>query len=632
MRCLAPSVSIEAVRVLRGNRLDEPDCHPDLVFAHPYLVDAVESLYANSSTQILYFPMIRFRGYHPDMVLVRNRDGSAVQSPTGLLHSGIAFFSYQQGLSAAQTITRFNQDNFSRLGYFAQWNQSVKQLLAAGRDCGMELGGRISKWSRSGCFMHTMNHPKLPVLADFAEMLVRRAGITAALVHPEDYAADELKHYTVWGVYPAIAQAIGLRGCYAFKKGGSAGRILDLQGFVDGSFTAYAQCPAQDMHSPNIDEDRFKTVFENGGAPLPSENFRAAPTPDAGATDGSQPYAKLPRANFWRRAVTNVSMSEVDPVQPGSFTIHRDDQIATAGSCFAQHIANGLQEQGYRHFIAEAPPPGMDEAAARVRNYGVFSARYGNLYTARQLVQLFDRAFRRFVPHDDVWRRADGRFVDPYRPRMEPEGFETAAAMHAEREVHLEAVRRMFSELDVFVFTLGLTEAWRSVEDGALVPLPPGVAGGPWNPLRYGFVNFSASEVVDDLHAFIGRLAALNPAARVLLTVSPVPLAATYENRHVLTSTTYSKSALRSAVEDVSKRHSHVDYFPSYEIITGTFNRGSYFDSDLRSVNAAGVAHVMRLFFKHWAASDARSTEPLAVDSLLDVVCEEGELDAGESP
>lgn len=108
-----------------------------------------------------------------------------------------------------------------------------------------------------------------------------------------------------------------------------------------------------------------------------------------------------------------------------------------------------------------------------------------------------------------------------------------------------------------------------------------------------------------------------------------MPLVATYEDQHVLTATTYSKSALRSAAEDIRRKYAHVDYLPSYEVITGNFNRGSYFEDDLRSVKTSGVDHVMRLFFKHYTQSSDRPAEDIELDPLFDVVCEEEQLDVG---
>lgn len=85
-----------------------------------------------------------------------------------------------------------------------------------------------------------------------------------------------------------------------------------------------------------------------------------------------------------------------------------------------------------------------------------------------------------------------------------------------------------------------------------------------------------------------------------MLTVSPVPLIATYENRHVWVSTTYSKAAIRVAADIAERRYKNVIYFPSYEIITSPAAGGRYYADDLRQVTEIGVKHVMRVFAKHF--------------------------------
>lgn len=116
--------------------------------------------------------------------------------------------------------------------------------------------------------------------------------------------------------------------------------------------------------------------------------------------------------------------------------------------------------------------------------------------------------------------------------------------------------------------------------------------------------------VRDDLFAFINALRQVNAGCRIILTVSPVPLIATYANAHVRCSTTYSKSVLRVAAEEASERFPSVAYFPSYEIIVGHYNKGAYFEPDLRSVTAAGVDHVMRCFFRNFTVDDALRSAP----------------------
>jgi hypothetical protein len=232
------------------------------------------------------------------------------------------------------------------------------------------------------------------------------------------------------------------------------------------------------------------------------------------------------------------------------------------------------------------------------------------------------------------WQDKKGCYIDPFRPRVEPHGFASQGEALEAQVHHLASVRNLFEKLDVFIFTLGLTESWEHVSDGAALPLAPGVAGGEWDPRRYRFRNYAVDEIERDLIGFIDRLRSVNQSSRVILTVSPVPLAATYEPRHVLLSTSLSKARLRVAADSCSSKRPLVSYFPSYEIITGPHAGGRYFDSDLRSVTDAGVNHVMRVFFEHFAepgpCPDKTPEPPDYIGSELatvkDIICDEEAL------
>jgi hypothetical protein len=312
------------------------------------------------------------------------------------------------------------------------------------------------------------------------------------------------------------------------------------------------------------------------------------------------PYRSLPDKAFWRRAVAEPARSDVDPVGVFELRLTPETKVATAGSCFAQHIARHLKNSGYNYYVVESGHPILAPSVRARNNYGLFSARYGNIYTAGQLWQLFQRAYGRFSPAETAWREADDILLDPFRPTTQPGGYISVEELEADRGQHLSAVRSMFETIDVFIFTLGLTECWRSREDGAIFPLCPGVQGGTFDPDRYEFYNQTVEDVVNDLTQFRDALAEVNPKASIVLTVSPVPLVATAEpGANVLSATTYSKSVLRVASETMRRRFDNVHYFPSYEIITGAFNRGAYYASDLRDVVEDGVAHVMNLFMAH---------------------------------
>src|SRR5437763_6665092 len=171
---------------------------------------------------------------------------------------------------------------------------------------------------------------------------------------------------------------------------------------------------------------------------------------------GMNPYANLPESAFWARAVSR-NRDVVDPVIEPKCRIARNDRIASVGSCFAQHISRALVGNGFSYLVTETAPatPGAED-----ENFGVFSARYGNIYTIRQLQQLFQRAYGLFEPQTICWTTLEGRCIDPYRPQIQKRGFANAGTMNDDRASHLSAVRQLFETCDVMIFTLGLTEGW----------------------------------------------------------------------------------------------------------------------------------------------------------------------------
>lgn len=344
------------------------------------------------------------------------------------------------------------------------------------------------------------------------------------------------------------------------------------------------------------------------------------------------PYKELPDTAFWKRSVANIVAADVDPSGKTPFKIATDDKVMSAGSCFAQHISRYLQQGGFNALVTETPHEILTPEIAKAWNYGVYTARYGNIYTPRQLQQLFQRAYGTFIPKENIWVDGD-HVIDPFRPQIQPNGFASHRELELDRQQHFAAVRKAFEELDVFVFTFGLTESWVSKEDGAVFPLCPGVSGGTFDPTIHGFHNFTVEEITGDMEAYISDLRSVNPSAKIILTVSPVPLVATASGHHVLAATTLSKAVLRVACQILSDTVENLYYFPSYEIVTGAHNRLAYFEDDLRTVKDDGVANVMRIFFQRMTEGNTTRAESQKVrmiaesEEALKLVCEEETLD-----
>ena len=192
------------------------------------------------------FPAIVFTAFHPDAVYVGDLASLAhsrlAPSPLGTYHSAIALYGYLRGFSAEATLALYREDVFARLGYLDAWDEAAADLIGASRAIGFDLSAELLRWSRTGLFMHNINHPRLSVLGDIAARLLREAGIAPRAVAVEAYAPDALLDDPIWPVYPAVATLYGVPGSLVFKRrqrGAAPPSVLGLDAFVHESFALY---------------------------------------------------------------------------------------------------------------------------------------------------------------------------------------------------------------------------------------------------------------------------------------------------------------------------------------------------------------------------------------------------------
>lgn len=331
--------------------------------------------------------------------------------------------------------------------------------------------------------------------------------------------------------------------------------------------------------------------------PSPATAGALAPAASIPGTEASRsPYRGRPRRNFWKSAVGTRRPDSMLELYQRRYEISPTDRIATAGSCFAQHISRYMRRNGYRVMDVEPAPREVPPKVAQQFGYGVYSARYGNIYYVRQLLQLAREALEGLEPAEPVWAR-DGRYYDAQRPSVEPEGLASPGLVLEHRRRHLDQVRSLLTTADVLVFTMGLTEGWEHSGSGTVYPTAPGTIAGDFDPEVHAFRNFTVAEVHADFAAFRELVHRHNPGLRFLLTVSPVPLAATATDANAMVATTYSKAVLRAAAGQLYADFEDVDYFPSYEIITAGPGAGRFFAPGLRDVTPEGVDTVMGYFF-----------------------------------
>lgn len=545
---------------------------------------------------VIFIPYILFSGYHPDYLATITANGNIIPSPlnTTACHSKIVALSHASGLTEEECFSLFDPEFYNIRRYGNVFSVSAENLISQLNDHDLDGNYLVNKWIKNDVFVFTPNHPKHYVIIDIARELAKK--IPDQFINRKNianYLQDHLAKGPILPVYPGLTDSYS-SGELLFKRANKmeGNLLINLKEFIRESYLLYQASGSSQLGLKENLIEGFKKHVEKHTTMSQRELFH-------------HPYRGLANHKYWARSISRLEVAEVDPVVGFSIQINSATKVATAGSCFAQHIANTLARSGMNYYVSEPGPSELTKEERHSRGYGLFSARYGNIYTAKQLLQLFERAYGNYTPNEDHWLSKDGTYIDSFRPNI-GEKFASLEKLKKDRADHYSAVRAMFEQCDVFVFTLGLTEAWTNVLDGAVYPISPGVISENQDMGHYRFVNFEYDEILEDLMEFVQVFRAVNPSVQIILTVSPVPLIATYEDRHVLTSTTYSKSVLRTVAETISSCFNFIEYFPSYEIITGNFNNGSYYAKDLREVLPVGVAHVMRLFMKHCTSEQPR--------------------------
>jgi hypothetical protein len=117
-----------------------------------------------------------------------------------------------------------------------------------------------------------------------------------------------------------------------------------------------------------------------------------------------------------------------------------------------------------------------------------------------------------------------------------------------------------------FVFTLGLAEIWEDPETGGV--FWRGLPQDLYQADRHVFRLSTVAENERNLLQMVELIRQVNTTAPIVLTLSPVPLAATFRDISCVTADCVSKSTLRVAIDSVLARNLEgVYYWPSFEVV-----------------------------------------------------------------
>jgi len=288
--------------------------------------------------------------------------------------------------------------------------------------------------------------------------------------------------------------------------------------------------------------------------------------------------------------VPGTSFCEVS--LPYQLPMRRDASVFAIGSCFARNVEGFL----LRDFDvpshvpkADVPPaiaaydPQLTADLTLWHRYNVFSIRNS---LAWALEPEETGVHQRFVAV------GDDRITDPHA------GCRLALPQSRAEAVAdwMDGTMRRIRTCRLIIVTLGLSEVWVDQETGIVLNAAPIAELWRASPGRFVFKVAGSAETFAELEAIHGLLRRHCPKGfQVVVTVSPIPLLATFRPEDIVVANTASKSILRAAVEQWVASHDDVHYFPSYEMILNS-EQGTVWCDDHRHCRPDVIGKVVDVF------------------------------------
>lgn len=258
-------------------------------------------------------------------------------------------------------------------------------------------------------------------------------------------------------------------------------------------------------------------------------------------------------------------------IPQSDFHIGYASRILMLGSCFAENIGEKLT---YFKFDADINPCGIV---------------YNPLSAARVLELLLEAhpfTGDELMRHDGKWLSLlhHGSFSSSCR--------ETCLRQINER---LTQAAERLKTIDLLVITLGTAWVFRYKRDGRIVSNCHKIPASEFERFR-----LEPEEIVAEYTALIRRLREINPALRILFTVSPIRHWKDGAHGNQL-----SKSVLLLAVDRLVRSLEGVYYFPSYEIVMDELRDYRFYAEDMLHVSPVAVEYIWERFRDTFIGKDA---------------------------
>lgn len=276
----------------------------------------------------------------------------------------------------------------------------------------------------------------------------------------------------------------------------------------------------------------------------------------------SDTFRRYPPKSQVRASVERV----LEGWTPATPIIHPLTRVLAIGSCFAANFIEWLIAHDYNLPLKDNPYAGL------LRNA---------FESASVVAQQFRWAFGEFDPTKALWFDKNKRLVEPTEERR-------------------SALQALLEQTEVLVVTLGLSEVWYDTQTGE--PLWRVMPVDYYDPARHAFKVQTVAETVQALEAIDSIRSRYLPNLKILFTVSPLRLRATFRPVSAVTANSVSKAVIRAALDEFFRSRSDLNstyfYFPSYEIVTDVVL--DPFAEDQHHLHEYVLAFVLDTFARHY--------------------------------
>lgn len=331
----------------------------------------------------------------------------------------------------------------------------------------------------------------------------------------------------------------------------------------------------------------------------------------SGSDAYKQLYSNIRRKSFNMPSKTEVG-SYVDggifPKFASDFQISPGSKIFTIGSCFAREVEAVLLDCDYVVPVAgfDIPEPELPFPGPHLLNE----------YNAGTIAQRLEASSGNFDYGEKGIEFTEKGCIDLF---LHVGSTPVSLERLLQRRRQIGELYRDLLTSDVVIITLGLVESWYDTQDQCYLNRAPSAKLVRASGGRYAFHRMD----LESIHARIDRGVKLLLAAgmkHIIMTVSPIPVEATFMPESCPIANGYSKAVLRVCADLISKRYDQVTYFPSLEIVN-SFGTSGYLDDNVH-VQPFVVHHIMHYFlqcFRGAAAPDGEAATPLLEDAAVPV-------------